>query len=260
MRRSPNISALTFALILLLVLPGMALAGKGKKQAAQSPAGDEQAARILEKSCKALTGFTGYSFKAAVTLDKVYQDGSKIQAGRTMSVSVKRPGAFSIVTEGDDFWATSAFDGKVFTLALPDRKVYGQIEAAMDTDALMDMLATRYGIESPLGDLLSNSPCTRLDSKSGFYVGKAKVDGVVCDHLFFLGKDVDWQLWIEDSPASLPRKMVITEKKQPSAPQFTAVLSDWKTDGAALQVSGFTAPADFTRDDSVITGRKLGKK
>ena len=261
MRHSLYGLAFMLALIMVLVVPGLSMAkDKGMKQTVQKPASDEQATKLLEKCCQALTALSSYSFRAAVTLDKVYQDGSKIQSGRTMDVRVKRPGEFSADTDGDDFRAVSTFDGKVFTLVLPERKVYGQVEAAMDTDALMDMLAKRYGIESPLGDLLSNHPCANLDSTAGFYIGKAKVDGALCDHLFFQGKDVDWQIWIEDSPASLPRKLVITEKKQLGAPQFTAILSDWKTGAAALQVAGFVPDGGVSRDDGVITGHKPGKK
>lgn len=261
MRHPRSMPIFAFALIIALVVPGLSLAaGKGKKQAAAEPVSDEQAVRILEKCCNALTALKSYSLRAVVTLDKVYEDGSKIQFARTMDVRVKRPGEFSVATDGEDFQAVSAFDGKVFSLMLPQRKVYGQVEAAMDTDGLMDMLAKRYGIESPLGDLLSNHPCANLHTTASFYIGKAKVDGVACEHLFFQGQDVDWQIWIEDSPASLPRKLVITEKKQLAAPQFTAVLSDWKTGEAALQVAGFVPGEGVTRDDGVITGHKPGKK
>ena len=114
------------------------------------------------------------------------------------------------------------------------------------------------GIESPLGDLLSNQPCAKMTTKAGYYVGKSKVDGVVCDHLFFQGKDVDWQLWIEDGPVNLPRKLIITEKKLKMSPQFTAVLSGWKTGEDAKGNFSFDAQG-FTRDDSVILGVQQGK-
>jgi len=177
MRVIPKAAALAAALAVLLSLPSLSLAGKGKNKAPGQPASEEQATLILDQACKALAGLKSYSFQANVTLDKVYQDGSKIQSGRSMAVTVTRPGAFRIVTEGDEFQAVSVFDGKTFSLALPDRKIYGQIPAALDADGLMDMLATQYGLESPLGDLLSNDPCAKMDAKAGFYVGKAKVEG-----------------------------------------------------------------------------------
>lgn len=244
--------------LVLFALSTAPLAAQVKNKPQQPPI-EEKAARILDKGCNALTALKEYSFVANVTLDKVYQDGSKIQTGRTMEVLVRRPGAFRIVTAGDDIQAVSVFDGRLFTISLPERKVYGQIEAPMDTDALINLLASRYGIESPLGDMLSNTPCAKFNATAGYYVGKSKVEGAVCDHLFFQGKDVDWQIWIEDSPASLPRKLVITERKLPAAPQFTAVFTAWKTDANVTDGFGFAAPEGYIRDDGVITGRKSAK-
>ena len=258
MHLAPKIVALVIALVLCIGLPVLSIAAKSKNAAVEKTAENEKAAQLLAQGCKTLAALSTYSFQATVTLDKVYQDGSKIQTNRSMAVTVQRPGAFRIVTDGDDFQAISVFDGKTFTLALPGQKVYAQISAALDTDGLMDMLATKYGIESPLGDLLSNEPCAMMPNKAGYYVGKSKVDGVVCDHLFFQGKDVDWQLWIEDGPLKLPRKIIITEKKLKMCPQFTAVLSDWKTGENAKGNFSFDVQG-FTRDDNVILGAKQGK-
>ena len=259
MHLAPKVAALAVALALCMGLPVPSSAAKSKQVAAATPAIDEKAAQLLDQVCKTLTALTAYSFQANVTLDKVYQDGSKIQTNRSMAVTVQRPAAFRIATDGDEFLAFSVFDGKTFSVALPQRKVYAQIPAALDTDGLMDLLATQYGIESPLGDLLSNQPCAQMTTKAGYTVGKSKVDGVVCDHLFFQGKDVDWQIWIEEGGAKLPRKIIITEKKLKMSPQFTAVLSNWKTGEDAKGNFTFEVPEGFTRDDNVILGAKQGK-
>jgi hypothetical protein len=260
-------AAVAAALALILALPAASPAADATKsapaktapKAEAKPAIDDKAAQALDKACKALAALKSYAFKADVTLDKVYQDGSKIQSGRTMDVSVNRPGAFKVVTTGDEFSAVSNFDGKTFSMSLPGRKAYGQIEAAMDIDGLVETLASKYGIESPLGDLLVGEPCAKMAYLAGFYVGKAKVDGASCDHLFFQGRDVDWQLWVEDA-SGLPRKLVITEKKLPMAPQFTAVFSGWKTVEPQPALFAFAAPEGFTRDDAVITGAKAAAR
>ena len=259
MHLAPKGAALAVALALCIGLPSPSIAANTKHAAVEKPVVDEKAAQLLDQACKALTALSTYSFHAAVSLDKVYQDGSKVQNNRSMAVTVQRPDAFRVETDGDEFQAVSVFDGKTFALALPDRKVYARIPAALDTDGLMDMLASQYGIESPLGDMLSNEPCARMTIKAGYYVGKSKVEGAVCDHLFFQGKDVDLQLWIEDGPTRLPRKIIITEKKLRMSPQFTAVLSAWKTGENAKGNFTFDVPEGFTRDDNVILGVKQGK-
>ena len=63
---------------------------------------------------------------------------------------------------------------------------------------------------------------------SGFYVGLSKVQGVPCHHLAFREKDIDWQIWIEDSQTPVPRKFLITDKTAQGL-QFTAEFTKWNT-------------------------------
>ena len=44
----------------------------------------------------------------------------------------------------------------------------------------------------------------------------------------FQTKDIDWQIWVEDSPTPLPRKFLITDKTVKGL-QFTAVFTKWNT-------------------------------
>ena len=40
-------------------------------------------------------------------------------------------------------------------------------------------------------------------------------------------KNADWQIWIEEKEPIVPRKILITYKNQPGAPQYTAVFTAW---------------------------------
>ncbi|GAB6037893.1 DUF2092 domain-containing protein [Fundidesulfovibrio butyratiphilus] len=249
------------ALAALLALPGPGLAAKHKAQAKSVSDTHEKAVALLEKTCKALTELKGFKVHALVTLDKVYRDGSKIRFARDMEITAKRPGFFRVVTNGDDLMAETVYDGKTFILALPDRKVYGQLNFTGDTDALLNELARQYGLEAPLGDLLSGNPCQTLTYEAAYYIGKSKVNGVVCDHLFFQDKDVDWQIWIDSEKTGLPLQFLITEKGLPMAPQFVAVFSGWQSDESPAETFVYKPGEGFNRDDAVITGpAKQAKK
>ena len=58
--------------------------------------------------------------------------------------------------------------------------------------------------------------------------GAATVRGIACHHLRLVQEDLDWQVWVDVGDRPLPRKLVITYKRLPLAPQFAAVLSDWE--------------------------------
>jgi len=246
------LAVLFLGLIVASPVTGQAAA---KKAAAQTS--DPAAVAVFEKACAYLSGLKGYSFKAEVLLDLVYRGSAKIQVARNMDVAVQRPNAFKIVSTGDDMSATSAFNGKTFTLALTDRHLYNQLPAAMDNDALVDLLSEKYALDSPLGDLLRNETCGNMSYVSVSSLGLGLVGQTRCHHLFFQGKDVDWQLWIEDGPTPLVRKLLITEKRMPMAPQFTAVFRDWSTADNAPATFEYSPPQHFTRDPDLFTHIRL---
>jgi hypothetical protein len=51
---------------------------------------------------------------------------------------------------------------------------------------------------------------------------------VDCLHLGFIQQNADWQLWVDHTGKPLPRKIVITYKKLPSQPQWSATFSNWR--------------------------------
>jgi hypothetical protein len=50
------------------------------------------------------------------------------------------------------------------------------------------------------------------------YVGMSQIADTKCHHLAFRQKLLDWQLWVEDGDKPLPRKLVITYKRQYAEP------------------------------------------
>ncbi len=198
-----------------------------------------------------------FSLEAEVLTDKVYRDGSKVQFARLMTMSVQRPDKFIVVTTGDDLDTTAVYNGKEFTLYLPKKNAFTSVNAPGDTDSTLAFLNAVHHLESPLTDLFLNNPCAVFKAVSGYYLGKGLVGNTLCHHLFFKNNDFDWQIWVEDSDAALPRKLVITEKRLPRAPQFVAFLNNWKTESDAP--IRFDVPAGAKREDSFTTLLKIDK-
>jgi hypothetical protein len=63
--------------------------------------------------------------------------------------------------------------------------------------------------------------------ESGVYVGENHVGTAKCHHLALRQRLLDWQIWIEAGDKPLPRKFVITFKRQVDEPQFMALLHRW---------------------------------
>ena len=71
------------------------------------------------------------------------------------------------------------------------------------------------------------------------YLGRGVIGGRQCEHLAFRNFDTDWQLWVEAGERPIPCKMVITSKTLNSAPQYTLVVTSWKS-GIKPAADGFS--------------------
>lgn len=197
--------------------------------AAASPAVDPKADALLRQMGEQLAAAKRFTFDAHSTIDQTLDNGQKVQVARNQRVAVRRPDGVAATVAGDvedlKFW----YDGKRVTLLNPRTNTYGVADAPATLDATFDMLAEKYGLVIPLADLAFADPYKTLAAnlRSGQYLGMGYVLDARCHHLAFRSENVDWQIWLDDGPKPLPRKVVITYKESPGHPQYTSLLSNW---------------------------------
>ena len=211
-----------------------------------APAAVPDPKEVLRQSCDFLKNQSQFSFTAEVANDRVYAGGKKLQFGQEVKAAFRRPDKLRIDGEGDLDSKLLIFDGKALTLYDKDKNHYASIEVAGDIDAALDKAYTDYGLKVGLADLGSAQLCSHAgkDLVNALYVGRHKVRGVACHHLAFDRKDIHYQVWIEAGDKPVVRKIVITQKKLPDSPQWTANLSDWNlAPSLADDLFAFTPPA-----------------
>lgn len=195
--------------------------------AVKQPAPDPK--EVIRQSCDFLKNQPQFSFKAEVANDRVYHDGKKLQFGQEVTASFRRPDKFRLDGAGDLDSKLLIFDGKTLTLYDKYKNHYAAIEVTGDIDAALDKAYQDYGLRVGLAELGSAklSDHAGKDVVHALYVGLHKVRGVPCHHLAFDKKDIHYQVWIEAGDKPVLRKLVITQKKLPGSPQWSAYLSDW---------------------------------
>ena len=236
---------------------------KPAEQPAMAPIINPQADKLLREMGEYLKNAQQFSFQAEITFDDVLPSGQKIQFGATEDLAVRRPNGAYVEYRGDAgvkrFW----YNGEAITLFDPDKNVYASEKVPAKIDEAVDLVMKEFGFTPPLVDLLYSDPYKVLIGKAlfGLYVGMSTVDGQRCHHLAFVEKYIDWQIWIEDGKQLVPRKLLITYKTIPGAPQFTAVLSDWDF-STRLPDTLFTPvlPADAEKIQFGKLGKSLEKK
>jgi hypothetical protein len=185
--------------------------------------------RLLQEVGAYIGSAKAFTFHADVTFDHVLPSGQKLQFAAAEEAVLERPGRLYVEWNGDlgarQFW----YDGKTAALYDPATPFYASAAAPPTIDAMLKELVPKLDFVPPLSDFLYRSPyeTVRGNIEYGFDLGQNDVNGKTCRTLAFVGKDIDWQIWIENGPRPTPCKLVITYKKQPEQPQFTAVFSNW---------------------------------
>jgi len=212
--------------------------------AAKKPVPDPK--EVLRHSCDFLKNQPQFSFKAEIANDVVYYGGKKLQFGQEVAAAFRRPDKLRLEGDGDLESKLLIFDGKALTLYDKDKNHYASIEVAGDIDAALDKAYKDYGLKVGLAELGSTKLCDHAgkDLVNALYVGLHKVRGVPCHHLAFDRKDIHYQVWIEAGDKPVLRKIVVTQKKLPDSPQWTAYLSDWNfSPSLADNLFAFVPPA-----------------
>jgi hypothetical protein len=217
------------ALILYFGILAPAWSAEAPKKA-KAPDIEPKAMEVLKQMCDYLKNLQQFSVQAEITEDVLLTSGQRIQYARSVEASVRRPDRFRAESVGDTDSRQLVYDGKTITLLDRSKNFYTTINAPPDLDAALEHGIQAFNLRAPLADLISTKAYEYLTegALSGFHVGLSKVQGVSCHHLAFKQKDIDWQIWVEDSPTPLPRKFLITDKKAQGL-QFTAVFTKWNT-------------------------------
>jgi hypothetical protein len=211
------------ALTLLLLAP---VAARGEEMRAVAPSPEE----LLRQMSVTLKDAGSFRFHAEINFDDVLVSGQKLQYAGAVDVTVRRPNGVYVDYRDDlsakRFW----YDGKTGTLLDVARSKYSQTDLPGTIDAAVDQLQERYQLSLPLADLISSDVFEMIDERAlaWVYLGVHDVEGTPAHHIAIVGENADLQLWIQKDGKPLPLKLVITYKNAPAAPQYEAVLMDWK--------------------------------
>ena len=226
-------SAVILAGVLLVPTSGRSQESEGEDPLPRSSEEFEgitpRASRLLREMSDYLKKTSEFTFHAEVAYDSVLDNGQKIQFGGLSKVTLRRPNRLRTEYRGDERRTQGVFDGRTFTIHDLVADVYAVAEMPPEIDAAVDHLFEHYGLSVPIADFVYSDPYEALTKSvyGGYWVGRHSVDGRPCHHLAFSQETIDWQIWIEDGPRPLPRKIVITYNDEQGWPQYTARFTHW---------------------------------
>jgi len=196
---------------------------------AQSAGVAPEAKQILKASTDFLASQQQFTADTRNTLEIVLKSGQKIEFNSTGRQSVQRPDKLRAERTGDIVNQVFVYDGKSLTMYNPEEKVFSQAAAPGTLEDMLDFARQKLDIVAPASDLIYKNAYDNLMEgvTEGKVLGKAVIEGVRCDHLAFRAPQLDWQIWIQEGPQPLPRKLVITTLDLPNAPEFSVTVTEW---------------------------------
>lgn len=225
-QRKRLVSAIWMLAALLCAAPGFAV-----QQPASETSDDQSEARVLlMRMADFLSNAKQFSFDMKAGYDVVQKSGQKIEFGDSRKVTLVRPDRMRVDTERSDGEKTVAlFDGQEITVVSPGQKVYARAAKPGSVDNAVRFLVADLGLQLPLAMMYLTSLPADLNARvrSVALVERTALADVPCAHLAVRSADVDFQVWIQSLGDPLPRRVVITYKKEPGQPQFWANLSGW---------------------------------
>ena len=210
------------------------------------------ALETLQRMSDLLKNATKITFTANTTREQPATTGQLLEFFYTSRVSLVRPNLFRVDVEGDIWTASIWYDGKKITLMDPRTTFYAQSDAPPTIDDTVMFLVEKLQAPLPLAVLLMSDISKKAVEglKTGFEAGVVMVNGIKCRQLAFTEVEADWQLWIEDGPNPLPRRLSVTYKKMEGSPRVSISFSDWNLDAVIpANTFVFNKPEGATKVD-----------
>ena len=206
---------------------------------------DDDAMAILKRMSEYMAAQQTMELPFDSAIEVITPQLEKIQYTNTGQALLSRPDKLYAHRIGGYADVALFFNGKQMSIYAKSLNAYAQFEGPASVDQLLDALAVGHGVALPGADLLLSNAYEALaaDVMEAKYMGRGVIGGRQCEHLAFRNFDTDWQLWVEAGERPIPCKMVITSKTLNSAPQYTLVVTSWKSGiKPAADAFSFTPP------------------
>ena len=202
---------------------------------------------LVQRMSARLAAANAVSVTTTEVRDVVRVSGKKETVSLTGSYTVRRPDRFYAKQTGGR-GLESWYNGKTLTIALHGEKVFAQAPMPETIDRTLDVLAERYDMALPMGDLFYGSAEKALfsDTTTGGYAGTETVDGTPCVHLAFQDAGVDWEVWLPVQGDPVPKRLKVVQKRRTGQPMVDLTFTAWDF---APQITDATfvpkVPADY---------------
>ena len=218
---------LRFVTVLLLIAVSLNTTLADSAPARQDP----RAVEVLSKMAAFTASMDRLVISGEVHADARLGAGLIISNSSEIEVNIDRPG--SLYISKFDGLATKKIyihDGQL-TVFDTEHNYYARTNVPEDIEEAMQFALEEFEMETPLMDLILSDVSVHLltgQETITYLTDKSRIRGVDCHHIVVRGPEVDVQLWVEEGPRPVPRKVLMTSKWEGGSPRHSVFL-DWSS-------------------------------
>jgi len=173
---------------------------------------EKSAKEILDKAFKYIHSMDKYAFKAVVIDIEKTEDGTINKYRFDTSVKIDRPGKFLINVKGPSRDRSNYLNNGVYTMMDNEFNYYGQIKVDDTIDGTLDHIFEKYGIRSPLAQLIYSKMHERVKFTKSKNFGTRMVGGIECNYVAFSNDAIEVHIWIATGDKPLIKAYSIIDK------------------------------------------------
>jgi hypothetical protein len=167
---------------------------------------------VMHKALHYIGSMDKFAFDAVVVENETADDGTVNKYRHDVSVKVDRPGKFRIDMKDETRDRSNYLNNGVFTMMDHGHGYYGQVKAFETIDATLDHIFEKYGIRSPLAQLIYSDMHKRAKFKTSKNFGTVMVDGTECTYVAFSNDLREVHVWIATGDKPLVKTYSIIDK------------------------------------------------
>ena len=189
-----------------------------------------EALEILKRSAEFLAQTKEYGVTVEIGYDVVQESGQKIEFGGRRKLTIRRPDHARVdYVSRNGQQASVYYNGESISVFNEEENAYAQVMRPGGIGPAFQYLSEEFDVPMPLRDFLAGNSAEILTDgiESAAYVEESVIADKRYDHLAFRNDQVDFQVWVAQGDAPLPKRVVISYRHARGQPQFWAQFLEW---------------------------------
>ena len=189
-----------------------------------------EALEILKRSAEFVAQTKEFGIIMDVGYDVVQESGQKIEFGGRRRLTIRRPDHARVdIVSRNGQQGSVYYDGQAISVFNEAENAYAQVMRPGGIGPAFQYLSEEFDVPMPLREFLAGDSVEILTDgiEAAAYVEESVIADQRYDHLAFRNDQVDFQVWIAQGDAPLPKRVVISYRHARGQPQFWAQFQDW---------------------------------